>query len=180
MAAGFDYCGPEKTRQKGFCLSTLENLMKDWPGGSYLVMKSNPRVPGGRALLAIWCKYNSRKVLGFIATEGAVITEPGDTYLYLSPDSYYNFSVCPVVITHLMSRYFNACNAIDNHNMTQQSDLALENYWVTHSRYFRLANTVALGVGITYGKLLYCHGVAEGNVDRKVSTLEDNNRTFYY
>ena len=34
-------------------------------------------------------------------------------------------------------------------------------------------------MGITYGKLLYCHGVLEGNIDRKVSTLEYNNRTFY-
>ena len=34
-------------------------------------------------------------------------------------------------------------------------------------------------MGITYGKLLYCHGVAEGNVDKKISTLEYNNRTVY-
>ena len=34
-------------------------------------------------------------------------------------------------------------------------------------------------MGITYGKLLYCHGVAEGNVDKKISTLDYNNRTVY-
>ena len=34
-------------------------------------------------------------------------------------------------------------------------------------------------MGITYGKLLYCHGVSEGNVDREVSTLEYNKRTVY-
>ena len=39
-AAGVDYCGPVKTNHKGFCLDTLEKLMKDWTGGSYLVMKS--------------------------------------------------------------------------------------------------------------------------------------------
>ena len=32
---------------------------------------------------------------------------------------------------------------------------------------------------ITDGKLLYCHGVAEGDVDKKISTLEYNNRTVY-
>ena len=53
----------------------------------------------------------------------------------------------------------------------QKSDLVLENYWETQSGYFRLANTVALGMGITYGKILYCHGVAEGNVDKKTSTF---------
>ena len=61
----------------------------------------------------------------------------------------------------------------------QQSDIALEKYWVTQSGYFRLATTVAFGMGITDGKLLYCHGVAEGNVDKKFSTLEYSNRTVY-
>ena len=36
-AAGVNYCRPAETRHKGFCLATLEKLMKDWPGGSYLV-----------------------------------------------------------------------------------------------------------------------------------------------
>ena len=57
----------------------------------------------------------------------------------------------------------------------RQSDLSLEKYWVTQSGYFRLATTVALGMGITDGKLLYYHGVAEGNKDKKTSTLEYNN-----
>ena len=61
-----------------------------------------------------------------------------------------------------------------------QSDLALEKYWVTQSGYFRLATSLALGMGIAYGKLLYCHSVAGGNMDRKISTLEYNNMTFYY
>ena len=74
---------------------------------------------------------------------------------------------------------FNACNAIDNHNMMRQSDLSLEKYWVIQSGDFRRATTVALGMGITDGKLLYCHGVAEENKDKKISTLEYNNRTVY-
>ena len=60
-----------------------------------------------------------------------------------------------------------------------QSDLALYKHWVTQSGYFRLATTVELGTGITYGKLLYCHGVSEGNVDKRISRLEYNNRTVY-
>ena len=47
MAAGVNYCGPTKMIHKGFCLATKENLMKDWPVDSYLVMKSTQRVPGG-------------------------------------------------------------------------------------------------------------------------------------
>ena len=51
-------------------------------------------------------------------------------------------------------------------------DLSLDKYWVTQSGYFRLATNVALGMGLTDGKLLYCHGVAEENEDKKISTLE--------
>ena len=112
MAAGVDYCGTVKTSHKGLCLATLENLMKVLPGGSYLVLKSTPRFPGERPLLAIGHKYNSRKVLGFIATEGAGSTEPGDTYLYRFPVIYSNVSVCPVVCPHLLGRYCNAFNAL--------------------------------------------------------------------
>ena len=53
----------------------------------------------------------------------------------------------------------------------RQYDIALDKYWVTQSGYFRLATNVALGVGITDRKLLYCRGVSEGNVDRKMSSL---------
>ena len=71
MAEGVDYCCLLKTIHKGFFLATLEKLMKDWPGLSYLVIKNTPRVTGGRPLMNIGYKYNYRKVLGFIYTEGA-------------------------------------------------------------------------------------------------------------
>ena len=142
-------------------------------------MKSTPRFPGERPLLSIGYKYNSGRFLGFIATEGDGSTEPGDPYLSRFTDIYLNISVRPVVRPHFLGRYFNACNAIDNHNRIRQSGLSLEKYWVTQSGYFRLATKVALVMGIADGKLLYYHGVAEGNVDKTISTLEYNNRMFY-
>ena len=148
-------------------------------GGSYLVMKSTPRVPGGRPLLAIGYKYNYRKVLGFIATEGAGSTLPGDPYLSCFSGIYSNVSVRPVIRPHLLGMYFNACNAIYNQNRMRKSDLVLEIYWVTQSGYFRFATTVALGMDITYGKLLYCNVVSEVNMDRKISIFEYNNRKVY-
>ena len=39
VAERVDYYRTEKTIHKGFCLATLEKLMKYWPVGSYLVMK---------------------------------------------------------------------------------------------------------------------------------------------
>ena len=62
MSAGVNSCGLVKTTHKVFCLATLENLMKDCPGGSYIVMNSTPIFPGERPLLDIEYKYNSRKV----------------------------------------------------------------------------------------------------------------------
>ena len=88
-------------------------------------MKSITRVPCDRPLMNIGYKYNSRKVLLFIATEGAGSTEPGDPYLSHFPDIYSNVSVRPIVRPHLLGRYFNDCNAIDNYNRMRQSDLAL-------------------------------------------------------
>ena len=126
MDAGVDCCGPAKTSHKVFFLATLENLMKDWLIGSYLVMKSNPRVPGGRPLLDIGYKYNSRNILEFIATEGAGSTEPGDLYLFRFPEIYSNVSFCSVVFPHLLGRYLNSCNAIYNENRICKSDLSLE------------------------------------------------------
>ena len=131
IAAGVGYCGPVKTSHKGFCLATLEKLMKYWPEGSYLVMKSNPRVPGGRPLLAIGYKCNSRKVLGFISTERDGSAEQDDPYLYCFPDIYSNGSVHPVVRPHFLCRYFNACNATYNQNRMQKSDISLDIYWLT-------------------------------------------------
>ena len=96
-------------------------------------MKSTPIVPGGIPLIKIGYKYNYRKVLGFIATEGAGNTEPGDPYLSIFPDIYSNVSVCPVVCPHLIVRYFNAYNTIDNYNRMRQSDRALDKCWVTYS-----------------------------------------------
>ena len=104
---------------------------------------------GGIPLLAIGYKCNFRKVLGFISAEGAGSTEPGDTYL-----SSFTVSVCSTIHHHFLCKYFNACNAIDNHNMMRQSDLVLEKYWVTQSGYFRLTTTVALGMSVIDGKLL--------------------------
>ena len=93
MAAGVNYCGPAKTSHKGFCLATLEKLMKYLLGGSYLFMNSTLIVPSGRPILTIRYKYNYRKVLGIIATGGAGSTESGDPYLYRFYEIYSNVSV---------------------------------------------------------------------------------------
>ena len=101
---------------KGFFLSTLEKLMKYWPGGSYLVLKITPSVPGDIPLMAIGYNYSYRKALGFIVTDGDGSTEPGDHYLSHFPEFFSNVSVCSVVCPHLLGRYFDAFNETCNHN----------------------------------------------------------------
>ena len=81
-----------------FCLATLEQLMKDYPGGSYLVLNSAPRVSVDRSLMAIGYKYNSGKVLVFIATEEDGSTEPGNPYLSCFPDIFLMFLFAPLYI----------------------------------------------------------------------------------
>ena len=52
MELGAELIGMVKTKTKGFCKETIEKLTEDWPGGSYLVLRSSPMVPGaGRLLL---------------------------------------------------------------------------------------------------------------------------------
>ena len=142
-------------------------------------MMSTPRVPGGILILTICYKYNYRKVLVFIATQGARSTEPGDPCLSCFTNIYSNVSVCPVFIPHFLGRYFNCHNSIDNQNRIWKYDLALYKQCVTQGRCFRIEKTMALGMGITDGKLLYCHGVAEGNGEKKISILKYNNSTVY-
>ena len=120
-------------------------------------MKTTPRVPGGRPLMVMGYKYNQRRLLGFISTEGGRSTEPGDPYLSCLLDIYSIVSVIPVVIPRWIGRSFNACNAIYNQNRIRHSDIALEQYWLTQSGYFILETTVELGMGIADGNILFYH-----------------------
>ena len=138
----------------------LEKLTKEWPVGSHIVMKITPRVTGYKPLMAIVYKYRYQKVLVFIATEGTGSTETGVPYLSCFPDNSSNVSILSVLHPHVIVSYFSDYNAIDNHNSTHQSEIAIGKYWLTHSGYFILANTMSSGMGIAYGKLLLCHGIS--------------------
>ena len=67
---GVDFIGMAKTNTKVFCKTTIEGLTKDCPGVSCIVLRSKHMVPGERRLLYIGYKYNSQKVLSFVATIG--------------------------------------------------------------------------------------------------------------
>ena len=56
MKLGAELICMVKTNTKGFCKETIEKLTKNWPGGSYPVLRSKPMLPGGRPRIAIGYK----------------------------------------------------------------------------------------------------------------------------
>ena len=93
MEVGAELIDMVKTNTKGFCKETIDNLTKDLPGGSYLVLRSKHMVPGDRPLIAIVYEYNTRKVLSFIVTYNAGSTKTGIPYLSKYPDQFTNVSI---------------------------------------------------------------------------------------
>ena len=98
--------GMVKTNTKGFCKETIENLTKDWPGGSYLVLRSKPMLPGYRPIIVIGYKYNVQKVLSFIVTDNAWSTKTGIPYLSKYPDQFTNVAIRPVARPLVISIFF--------------------------------------------------------------------------
>ena len=130
MEVGAKLVGMVKTNTKVFCKDTIEKLTKDWPGGSYLVLRSKPMAPGDRPLIAIGYKYNARKVLSFIVTENSGSTNTGIPFLSKYPDQFTNVAIHPVAHPLVMSKTFSAVNEFDFHHRSRHSDLALDKGWL--------------------------------------------------
>ena len=67
VSVGVYLIGVVKINTKGFCKATIYGLMKDWPGGSYIVLRIKHMVTGERPLISNRYKYNYWKVLSFFA-----------------------------------------------------------------------------------------------------------------
>ena len=50
---------------------------------------------------------------------------------------------------------------------------------MTHGGYFRISNTVTLGMGIINGKLLFYYGISQESEEYTFSKLDYNNKTVY-
>ena len=83
MHLGTDMIIMVKTNRKLLCKDTIDNTTKDWPGGSYLILKRKYTVTRDINLIAIGYKYNYRKVPNYIYTEGTWTKKDGIPY-YLS------------------------------------------------------------------------------------------------
>ena len=146
MGVGSGLIGMVKTNIKVFCKYTIEKLTQDCPGGSYLVLRIKPMVPGYRPLIDIGYKYNAQEFLSFIVTYNTESTNNGITSLSNYPDQFTNFSIQPVARPLVMSKK-TAVNEVDSHNKSRQSDLALEKQWVTQCGWLRLCTAVSMESG---------------------------------
>ena len=162
-----EFVGPVKTSHKQFPKTYLENTMKTWPPGSHLVMQTELK---GKSYYAIGYKYNMKKVLSFIATEGAGHTKPGEPYEAKWLDD--NGRACSrkVPRPHILSEYFSHSNQIDKHNHARQSQLGIEKYVVVECGYFRLFCTY-LGITVTDAWKLYRAGLGEDCANKDISIL---------
>ena len=119
MDVGADIIGMVKTNTKGLCKETIEKLTRYWPGGSYLVLRSNHMVPGGRPLISISYKYNARKVLYFIVTYNAGSTQAGLAYLSKYPDQFSNVAIRPVARPLVMHKCLGCVNEVNSHSKSR-------------------------------------------------------------
>ena len=78
-----DVIGMTKNNTKVLRKYAIDNLNKDWPGGSHLMLKRNSTVPRENLLITIGYKYNYWEALYFIATEEEGRKKGGIPY-YLS------------------------------------------------------------------------------------------------
>ena len=104
----------------------LEETMKDFPGGIWIVLEAEDGATG-IDLVCIGYKYNKKKVLTFILSKGAGSTLEGEPYEARFPDRFGNVCIRHVARPQVVSNYFKYCNVVDLHNQARQFDLALEN-----------------------------------------------------
>ena len=160
IGVGDEIIGVLKTNRKVF--NTMYNMMHNFPGGFYLMLNSKTVVPGDRPILTIGCKFNYREVLSFIATERGGSTKYGIPHLSKFNDQFDNASTLPVYCHQIMSKYV---NEIDSHNKYRQSDLCLENYWVTQCGWLRVYAIVSLGMTIQNFRRRFFYGFKRDHFD---------------
>jgi hypothetical protein len=142
---GHEVIAAVKSNHSRFPKAELEEKMKDYPSGSYLVLECTTPTKQVQ-LLAIGYKYNARKILLFVATKNAGSTKPGTPYKAKFPDRFGNTKERSVIRPAILSQYFEISDAVDSHNHARQFLLALEKRWVTHNPWFRIDTTI---IGMT-------------------------------
>ena len=167
MEVSAELIGMVKTNTRGFCKETIQKLTKDWPGGSYLLLRSKHMVPGDRPLIYIGYKYNAQKVLSFVFTDNAWSTKTGIPCLSKYPEQFTNVVISPVSRPLVVSKQYSV-NQVDSHNKSRQSYLALEKWWVTQFGWLSLCTAVAMGITITNFWKLFSYRVKSDHYEKLI------------
>ena len=67
-----------------------------------------------------------------------------------------------------MSKFFGLVDAVESHNKSCQSYLALDKFWVTQCGWLWFCTTVAMGVTITNCWKLFCYGMKREHYDKLI------------
>ena len=157
-----------KTVHNRYPKQWIEQAMAHWPPGSNLVLQANIE---GVDLVAIGYKYSQRKVLCFLCTKGAGSTLPGEPYVAKWKDSRGNMMAKHVARPKVISKYFAHSNKVDVHNQSRQSDLALEEHWVTRDGFFRI-NTSLVGITVVDAWRAYRHHMHPNHRHKDIPLME--------
>ena len=71
-----------------------------------------------------------------------------------------------------MSNFFCLVNEVVSHNKSRQSDLALENFWVTQYGWLKFCTIGDMGMTINYFWKLFRHVLKRGHYDKFIGISE--------
>ena len=168
--------GMIKTNTRGLFKETVENLTKDLPRGSYLVLRIRNMVPRVRSPIDIGYNYNARKVLYFMVIDNEVSTQTGPPYLSKHPDQFYNVYIHFVDCSLVVYKFFGSVNEVYSHNKSRQSDLVLDKFWVTHGGCLWLCTIVAMEIAITNLWKLFHYGIKRDDYEKLIGIREFSER----
>ena len=100
MVVAVKLIGMVRTNNEAFFRANIENLTRDWTGGSYLVLSLKTMVPRFRPQISLGCKYNTRKILSFVVTNNTGSTQAGPPYYQFS-----NVAIRPVAFNLVVYKF---------------------------------------------------------------------------
>jgi hypothetical protein len=158
---GQELIGCVKTNFTKSPKKAMEELMDDCPSGSYYVAVCNVPEEDDIKIIFVSYKYNARKVLHFVMTDGAgsTVPDPNRAYIARFHDEFGNLAARKVPRPECLSDYFEKSNAVDVHNQMRQGILGLEDKWVTQCGFFRIMCTI-YGMCVIDTKEAMRHGLA--------------------
>jgi hypothetical protein len=129
----------------------IDEALKNAPGGVSIILEA--KAPNEVPLVAVGYRYSRKTILYFVQTKNAGSSVHGEPYHMKYIDEFGNVHERNVDRPDVISKFYLSSNVIDNHNQMRQDSLALEEKWITHNCYFRLATTL-IGISVIDSFLL--------------------------